>query len=168
MALVRPLDLDFLGPPLFRCESPVNEGWKSLGFLGFSRPNRASMTYEGVSAKVFSSPSPVSSAASQSAGWRLSTRRLTLSSRRCRVTVFRHHRLLMLVEPVDHLDERGDRLELSAPDRLADDTQGGHQAFELQVRVVDAAVDDPLARELPRRSGEPAPALTRSSPAISS
>ncbi len=38
-----------------------------------------------------------------------------------------------------------DRLELAAPDRLADDTQGGHQAFELQMRVVDAAVDDPLA-----------------------
>jgi hypothetical protein len=158
MALVRPLDLDFLGPPLFRCESPVNEGWKSLGFLGFSRPNRAfSMTYEGVSAKVFSSPSPVSSAASQSAGWRLSTRRLTLSSRRCRVTVFRHHRLLMLVEPVDHLDERGDRLELSAPDRLADDTQGGHQAFELQVRVVDAAVDDPLAENFRDDLANPLP-----------
>jgi hypothetical protein len=50
----------------------------------------------------------------------------------------------MLVEPVDHLDERSDRLELAAPDRLADDPQGGHQAFELQVSVVDAAVDDPL------------------------
>ena len=60
------------------------------------------------------------------------------------VTVFRHDRLLMLVEPVDHLDERSDRLELAAPDRLSDDTQGGHQAFELQVSTVDAPVDDPL------------------------
>ena len=51
----------------------------------------------------------------------------------------------MLVEPVDHLDQRSDRLELAAPDRLSDDTQGRHQPFELQVSVVDAAVDDPLA-----------------------
>jgi hypothetical protein len=33
----------------------------------------------------------------------------------------------------------------SAPDGLSDDTQGGHQPFELQVCVVDAAVYDPLA-----------------------
>jgi hypothetical protein len=51
----------------------------------------------------------------------------------------------MLVEPVDHLDERSDRLKLAAPDRLSDDTQGGHQAFELQMRMVGAAVDDSLA-----------------------
>jgi len=61
------------------------------------------------------------------------------------VIVFRHDRLLVLVEPVDHLDERSDGLELPAPDRLSDDAQGGHQAFELQMRVVDAAVVDPLA-----------------------
>ena len=54
----------------------------------------------------------------------------------------------MLVEPVDHLDERRDRLEFAAPDRLADDTQGGHQAFELQMGMVLAAVDDPLAENL--------------------
>jgi hypothetical protein len=43
-------------------------------------------------------------------------------------------------------DERSDGLELAAPDRLADETQGGHQAFELQMRVIRAAVDDPLAK----------------------
>ena len=41
-----------------------------------------------------------------------------------------------------------DRLELAAPDRLSDEPQGGHQAFELQVCVVDAAVDDPLGENL--------------------
>ena len=48
-----------------------------------------------------------------------------------------HDRGLVLVEPVDHLDQRGDGLQLAAPDRFADDTQGGHQAFELQVSAVD-------------------------------
>jgi hypothetical protein len=32
--------LDFLGPRLFRCEHLNYEGWISLDFLGFSRPNR--------------------------------------------------------------------------------------------------------------------------------
>ena len=36
------------------------------------------------------------------------------------------------------------RLQLAAPDRLPNDTQGGHQPFELQVSVVGAAIDDPL------------------------
>jgi hypothetical protein len=63
------------------------------------------------------------------------------------ILIFRHDRLLVLVEPIDHLDERADRLELATPDRLADKTQGGHQAFELQMRVVGAAVDDPLAED---------------------
>ena len=62
------------------------------------------------------------------------------------VLIFRHHRLLMLVEPIDHLDERGDGLELSAPDRLADEAQGRHQAFALQMRVVGAAVDHAFAK----------------------
>jgi hypothetical protein len=53
-----------------------------------------------------------------------------------------------LSKPIDHLDERADRLELSASDRLlSDKTQGGHQAFELQVRVVGAAVDDPFSQD---------------------
>jgi hypothetical protein len=36
------------------------------------------------------------------------------------VIVFRHDRHLVPVEPVDHLDERSDRLELSARDRFSD------------------------------------------------
>jgi hypothetical protein len=32
--------LGFLGSWLFRCENPDYEGWISLEFLGFSRPNR--------------------------------------------------------------------------------------------------------------------------------
>ncbi len=64
------------------------------------------------------------------------------------IRMFRDDRILMLVEPVDQLDERRDRLELATPNRLADDTQGGHQAFELNMRVVGAAVDDPLAQNL--------------------
>jgi hypothetical protein len=32
------------------------------------------------------------------------------------VLMFRHHRILVLVEPVDHLDEGSDRLELPASD----------------------------------------------------
>jgi hypothetical protein len=35
------------------------------------------------------------------------------------VLIFRHHGFLMLVEPVDHLDQRGQRPKLPAPDRLA-------------------------------------------------
>jgi hypothetical protein len=31
--------LGFLGPWSFRCEDPAYEGWISLDFLGFSRPN---------------------------------------------------------------------------------------------------------------------------------
>ena len=38
----------------------------------------------------------------------------------------------------------GDGLEFATPDGVADDTQGGHQPFELKVRVVDAPIDDPL------------------------
>jgi hypothetical protein len=52
----------------------------------------------------------------------------------------------VLVEPVDHLDQRSNGLELATPDRLADEAQGRHQAFELQMRVVRASVDDPLAQ----------------------
>ena len=33
---------------------------------------------------------------------------------------------------------------LSSPRPIADDTQGGHQAFELQVSTVDGPVHDPL------------------------
>src|ERR1700733_8857045 len=106
------------------------------------------MAYEGISVKLFSWSSVPCAAASRSTGWRLSAMRLILSSRRCRllraVTVFRPDRLRMLVEPVDHLDQRGGRLELATPDRLADDPHGGHQAFELQMRVVDATVDHAL------------------------
>jgi hypothetical protein len=40
--------LDSLGAWLFRCEDPDNEGWISLDFLGFSRPNLDfSMGYVG-------------------------------------------------------------------------------------------------------------------------
>jgi hypothetical protein len=39
--------LGFLGPWPFRSEDPDSEGWISLDFLGFSRPNRDfSMSYE--------------------------------------------------------------------------------------------------------------------------
>jgi hypothetical protein len=33
-------DFGFLGTSPFRCETPDYEGWISLDFLGFSRPNR--------------------------------------------------------------------------------------------------------------------------------
>jgi hypothetical protein len=35
-------------------------------------------------------------------------------------------------------------LRLPTPDRPADDPHGGHQPFELQMRVVDATVDHAL------------------------
>jgi hypothetical protein len=35
------------------------------------------------------------------------------------VSMFRHDGFLVLVEPIDHFDERRDRLELAASDRLA-------------------------------------------------
>jgi hypothetical protein len=39
--------LGFLGAWLFRCETPIHEGWISLDFLGFSRRKRdLSMGYE--------------------------------------------------------------------------------------------------------------------------
>ncbi|MBV8793322.1 MAG: hypothetical protein JO136_00150 [Hyphomicrobiales bacterium] len=60
------------------------------------------------------------------------------------ITYYRH-RLLVLVEPINHLDERADSVEFAARDRLVRDAQGRHQAFELQMRVVLAAVDDPFA-----------------------
>jgi hypothetical protein len=45
--LVRSIRLGFLGSWLFRCENRDQEGWISLDFLGFSRPNRdLSMGYE--------------------------------------------------------------------------------------------------------------------------
>jgi hypothetical protein len=62
------------------------------------------------------------------------------------IGMFRHDGVLVLVEPIDHLDQRGDGLELPTPDRLSNETQGWHQAFELQMRVVDASVNDPLAQ----------------------
>jgi hypothetical protein len=73
------------------------------------------------------------------------------------IRMFRHDRVLVLVEPIDHLDQRGDGLEFATPDRLADKTQGWHQAFELQVSVVDAAVDDPLAENFRDDLANPAP-----------
>ena len=40
-------DLGFLGSSPFAAKTPDYEGWKSLDFLGFSRPNRdLSMGYE--------------------------------------------------------------------------------------------------------------------------
>jgi len=54
-AAAHPVDLDFLGPWPFRCEDPDFEGWISLDFLGFSRPNRdLSMGYTGFSLENFS------------------------------------------------------------------------------------------------------------------
>jgi hypothetical protein len=49
------LDLGFLGTGPFAYEIPDFGGWKSLDFLGFSRPNQdLSMGYEGFSESVFS------------------------------------------------------------------------------------------------------------------
>jgi hypothetical protein len=84
------------------------------------------------------------------------------------ILMFRHHRLLVLVEPVDHLDQRADRLELAAPDRFSNETQGRHETFELQMRVVSAPRS---MTRLPRTSAtiwRMRSALTRSSRAISS
>src|ERR1700722_2394672 len=45
----------FLGAGLLTAKTLVYEGWKSLDFLGFSRPNRAfSMGYAGFSLKEIS------------------------------------------------------------------------------------------------------------------
>jgi hypothetical protein len=47
--------LGFLGAWPFGRETPVFECWKSLDFLGFSRPNRAfSMSYGGFSLEEIS------------------------------------------------------------------------------------------------------------------
>ena len=47
----------FLGPPHFGAETSVYEGWISLDFLGFSRPNPdLSMGCAGFSAEVFLEP----------------------------------------------------------------------------------------------------------------
>ena len=104
------------------------------------------MAYAGFSTDSFSSASAVETSGSSRSGAEIVDEAVDLVEQTLpllwAVTVFRHDRLLVLVEPVDHLDERSDRLELPAPDRLSDDTQGGHQAFELQMRVVGAAVDD--------------------------
>ena len=109
------------------------------------------MAYEGSSVELFSSASAASPTGSLG-GARLSAMRLILSRRRCRSSgpylMIRDDRFLVLVEPINHPDERADRPELAAPDRLARDPQGWHQAFELQMRVVGAAVDDPLAEDL--------------------
>ena len=162
MAHGRPPVWIVLARRCFAAKSPVNEGWKSLDFLGFSRQNRAfSMAYTGISAKSFSWPSVTGAAASSSAGWRLSTMRLTLSSRRCRsfrpIRMFRHDRVLVLVEPIDHLDQRGDRLELP-------DARSPRRRYARRASGVRAAGErgrrrgrSPAWRELPRRSGEPAP-----------
>jgi hypothetical protein len=64
------------------------------------------------------------------------------------VLIFHRDRLLVPVEPIDDLDERSDRLELAAPDCFSDEAEGRHEAFELQMRVVGAPVDDPLAENL--------------------
>jgi hypothetical protein len=67
----------------FGAKSLVRRGWKGLDFLGFSRVNLAfSMTYHGFSTNSFSMAS--AAGASGSGAVRFSTRRLTLSSRRCR------------------------------------------------------------------------------------
>jgi hypothetical protein len=47
--------LDFLGPGFLATKTLVYGGWKSLDFLGFSRPNRALSTgYTGFSLKEIS------------------------------------------------------------------------------------------------------------------
>ena len=52
--LIRSMRLGFLGPWPFRCENPADEGWISLDFLGFSRPNRDfSMGYGALSEETF-------------------------------------------------------------------------------------------------------------------
>ena len=53
----RLVNLGFLGPEPFCGKDPAFEGWISLDFLGFSRPNRdLSMGYTGFSLKSFSWP----------------------------------------------------------------------------------------------------------------
>ena len=48
-------DWIFLEPPHLAAKTPVYEGWNSLDFLGFSRPNRdLSMGCAGFSAEIFS------------------------------------------------------------------------------------------------------------------
>jgi hypothetical protein len=45
----------FLARAVLLAKAPASEGWKSLDFLGFSRPNRdLSMGYTGISSKIFS------------------------------------------------------------------------------------------------------------------
>jgi hypothetical protein len=52
---VRRPGLDFLGSHRFAAKTPDYEGWISLDFLGFPRPNRDfSMGYTRFSAKIFS------------------------------------------------------------------------------------------------------------------
>jgi hypothetical protein len=47
--------LGFLGPRRFAAKTQSFEGWKSLDFLGFSRPNQAfSMSYDEFSPKRIS------------------------------------------------------------------------------------------------------------------
>jgi hypothetical protein len=49
--------LGFLGSPRFPAKTPDFEAWKSLDFLGFSRPNRDfSMGCEGFSVKKIRAP----------------------------------------------------------------------------------------------------------------
>src|ERR1700722_8609355 len=82
----RPIWFVLEGPPLGP-RSPLKTGWISLDFLGFSRQNRAlSRAYTGISLEFFSWSSVIGAAASPSAGWRLSTRRLILSRSRSRST----------------------------------------------------------------------------------
>jgi hypothetical protein len=51
------LGLGFLGPGAVQPRKPCFEGWKSLDFLGFSRPSRAfSMGYAGFSLEEFLAP----------------------------------------------------------------------------------------------------------------
>jgi hypothetical protein len=53
--LVQSIRLGFLGAWPFRCESPADEGWIFLDFLGCSRPNLDfSMGYTAFSAENFS------------------------------------------------------------------------------------------------------------------
>jgi hypothetical protein len=53
----RPIRLDFLGPGRFAREIQIYGYWKSLDFLGFSRPNRdLSMGCAGFSREEFFSP----------------------------------------------------------------------------------------------------------------
>jgi hypothetical protein len=59
MAMSRSIgpDLGFLGGSLFLRKTQDYEGWKSLDFLGFSRPNLdLSMGYAGFSGNFFLAP----------------------------------------------------------------------------------------------------------------